>query len=171
MSELLDLGCRPASILAAFPHSYGVRTSADVLKFFSDVASHNDNGRATVATEFPNMTKYALVQFFGVPEDLFTLRETDGKTENYASPDVRDADAMVDVSETGSGILRNQLRAVRPEILRPTKPRLIIHTDAYSAHEPVVNELVYRLQKGIDDLREYTNGEAFREKLPEEVFA
>jgi len=165
--EVMDLRCRPATILAAFPRDDGVYDTAQARELLERLAEAR-GGRARVASEFPSITRYVLIEMFGVPETRFDTIETAGKTESY--PSSGDTDMMVDVSETGSQILANHLRAVRPEILRPTTPRVIVQTDVYTAHEPVVNELESRLQRGI---REYikVDKEAFRDKLPEEVFA
>ncbi|MBM3303792.1 MAG: hypothetical protein FJY76_01750 [Candidatus Aenigmarchaeota archaeon] len=165
--EVMDLGCRPATILAAFPRDDDVYDAEEVKGFIERVAEIR-RGKVRVASEFPVITRYALVEMFGVPEAMFETIKTDGKTEGY--PSSGDSELIIDVAESGGQLLENGLRAVRPEIIRPTTPRVIVRTDIYTAHEPVVKELENRLQRGIRSYKR-TNSEAFRDKLSEEVFA
>jgi ATP phosphoribosyltransferase len=165
--DLADLGCRPANVIAAFPVDDKVLGPAEMQRMMEQYASRR-GGKAVIATEFPRMTWYALVDTFGVPQDFVRIEETWGKTEQWAS--VRDADGVVDVAEGGDSMYRNGLRGAKPGVLMPTTPHLIARKEVYAAHEPVVDELIGRLERAAQELRE-EQPRLFANKLRPDIFA
>jgi len=166
VESLLNLQCMPASILAAFRRDYMIRDAKNVRDAMARFAEKR-GGRALIASEFPQLTMYAMVDIFGVDEAIVEVFKTDGATEPFA---VWDCDGMVDVAQTGGSIVANDLRAVRPEVLKKTTPHTIVRTDTLSYHEPIVKELKGRLQKGVDNLMR-DEPEAFVPALSKETFA
>jgi ATP phosphoribosyltransferase len=166
--DLVNLGCRPANVIAAFPVEDCVIGPDEMQRIMERYALRRGRNVAVIATEFPRMTRYALVEMFGVPERLVRIEETWGKTEQWAS--VKDADGVVDVAERGDSLYRNGLRGAKPGVLMPTTPHLISRREVFAAHEPVVDELKGRLEKAAHELHD-EKPELFANKLRPDIFA
>lgn len=167
VEELFDLGCRPATLLAAFMKGKNVYNAADVRRVMEEAAGTRGS-KGIIASEYPRMAMNAMIEIFGVDPELVEIWETAGQTETY--PLSGDTDGIVEISETGIRLLASGLRGVKPEVIRPTTPRVIVRTDIYTAHEPVMREIVDRLEVGAAQYRE-KNPKAFKDKLPAEIFA
>ncbi len=124
VEELLDLRFGRARMVLAVPEE-------------SDVEEPEDLEGGTVATEFPNITRRYFEEEVGVEVEVV---EVTGATE--VMPRIGVADAVVDLSSTGTTLRVNRLRVV-DEILE-TSARLIAHPDA------VESETVQRIKLSLE---------------------
>jgi len=108
LTELLDLGFGRCRLVLAAPENGPVRETADLAD-------------GTVATEFPNVTR----TFFAGTDVDPGIVEVSGATE--LTPHVDMADAIVDITSTGTTLRMNRL-AIVDEVLE-SSVRLYAHPD------------------------------------------
>ncbi|MGM0399171.1 MAG: ATP phosphoribosyltransferase [Halobacteriota archaeon] len=121
--ELLDLEFGTCRLVVASPEEDDVETVADL-------------AGATIATEFPNVTR----EYFegrGVDVDIV---EVTGATE--LTPHVEMADAIVDITSTGTTLAVNRLEVV--DQVLSSSVRLFAHEDV--ADDPKVSEVSMALE-------------------------
>ncbi|WP_330630400.1 ATP phosphoribosyltransferase [Halocatena halophila] len=121
--ELLELGYGQCELVLAAPEASAISTVADL------------EGK-TVATEFPRVTR----RFFTDRGVEPTIVEVSGATE--LTPHVDIADAIVDITSTGTTLRMNKLEIVEPVL--ESSVRLFGRADA--ANKPKVQQLRTALQ-------------------------
>jgi ATP phosphoribosyltransferase len=109
LTDLLDLGFGQCRLVLAAPEESGVESVGDL-------------AGGTVATEFPRITR----DFFAEREVEVSVAEVSGATE--LTPHVDIADAIVDITSTGTTLRMNRLAVV--EEVMASSVRLFAHPDA-----------------------------------------
>ena len=143
--DLLDLDFGRCRLVLAAPED-------------GDIESVDDLADGTVATEFPNVT-YAFFAERGLDPEIV---EVSGATE--LTPHVDVADAIVDITSTGTTLRMNRLAVV--EEVMESSVRLFAHPD--HADDPKVEQIRTALASVLSaDGKRYLMMNAPREKLDE----
>ncbi|NLA39027.1 MAG: ATP phosphoribosyltransferase [Methanomicrobiales archaeon] len=124
IEQLLDLGIGRATLVVAVPEESGIEAVADL-----------DGAR--VATEFPSITR----SFFGDRGITVRIVTVGGACE--ATPHLGIADAIVDLSSSGTTLRTNRLRVIE-EVLTSTTI-LVANPVALVARREKIDELVLAL--------------------------
>ena len=144
LEELLDLEFGQCRLVLAAPEDSAVKTPYDL-------------DGATVATEFPNVTR----QYFETHAIDADIVEVSGATE--LTPHVEIADAIVDITSTGTTLAVNRLGIV-DEVLK-SSVRLFAHEDVADGEK--VQQVRMALQSVISaDGKRYLMLNADRADLP-----
>jgi ATP phosphoribosyltransferase len=144
LEELLDLEFGQCRLVLAAPEDSAVKTPYDL-------------DGATVATEFPNVTR----QYFETHAIDADIVEVSGATE--LTPHVEIADAIVDITSTGTTLAVNRLGIV-DEVLK-SSVRLFAHEDV--ANDEKVQQVGMALQSVISaEGKRYLMLNADRADLP-----
>ncbi|MCC7566528.1 MAG: ATP phosphoribosyltransferase [Methanomicrobiaceae archaeon] len=125
VEDLLDLKIGKATVVLAVPEDSRVEVPEDL------------NG-ARVATEFPGITR----TFFDCHGVLVTIFPVGGACE--VTPHLGIADAIVDLTSSGTTLRTNRLRVVA-ELLK-TSTHLIANSDAMAAKREKIDEIVLALE-------------------------
>jgi ATP phosphoribosyltransferase len=128
VEHLLDLQMGRATLIVAVPEESEVRTVADL-------------DGATVATEFPSITR----QFFAEQGVRVTVVTVGGACE--ATPHLGIADAIVDLSSSGTTLRTNHLRVVADILASSTV--LVANPAALQAKREKIDEIVLALESVI----------------------
>ncbi len=143
--DVLDLGFGQCRLVLAAPEDGAIESVADL-------------AGGTVATEFPRITR----DFFADRDVAVDLVEVSGATE--LTPHVDIADAIVDITSTGTTLQMNRLRVV-DEVLS-SSVRLIVREDALD--EPKVGQVRTALESVVSaEGKRYLMLNAPREDLDE----
>ena len=126
MAELVDLGLGRCRLVVAVPEASGIR----------DVQELDFNSR--VATIFPNIT----TDYFNRQGIQAEVVELNGSVE--LGPIVGLADAIVDITETGTTLLENGLIPIAD--VAQVSTRLIANQVSYKVKHGTIHSLVRKLQ-------------------------
>ncbi|MCK8517747.1 ATP phosphoribosyltransferase [Methanoculleus sp. 7T] len=128
VEQVLDLQIGKATLVVAVPEEADIKAVADL-------------DGAKVATEFPSITR----SFFAERGITVTVVTVSGACE--ATPHLGIADAIVDLSSSGTTLRTNHLRVIE-EVLTSTTV-LVANPDALAAKREKIDELVLALESVI----------------------
>jgi len=148
--QVLDLGYKPTQIVFVFPTRYGIST-IDELKYNLTKFIERNGGKIRLPSEFEELPYYGLEKF-GIPRKFVDVERTPGKTEPYAI--LQEADGFCDIVETGKSIIdavdgngKRLIRALKPPIIDPSTPRVIVNKNTYQIFRGFFDELFGRLDE------------------------
>jgi ATP phosphoribosyltransferase len=166
------LGYRPAHLVLAFPSGYEITSYEDVRdtarRLNKSRSGRGAGGRFKIVSEFEYLTEQVLSERSGLRHREYELGPSHGKTEGFSS--AHDSDGILDVAESGSSIIANDLVAVYPPVVGATTPYLLINSITREKYFPkFIRVLEEKLYEGRDLVRK-EHPELFEGKLAATVF-
>ncbi len=143
--DLGDLRFRPSVQGLVTLQRYGIRSFKDL----ADKTPNNGN-KLVIASEYEHIAHYVMRRLVGLGLWRgYEVMKTTGKTESHVVNG--DADAGVEVIQTGRTLRENSMCAVEKPVMNST-PHLLANEKTYEMFGPFLDELQKRLLSGVDEL-------------------
>ncbi|MBI5061233.1 MAG: hypothetical protein HZB67_02885 [Candidatus Aenigmarchaeota archaeon] len=157
-----SLKYRPSHLVLAFPRHYGIKTYEDA-KMQVELLSRN----LRVASEFETLARSVMRKRLGLGDRQYDLTVTHGKTETFAISG--DSDCIIDVAESGNGLMDNRLRAINPPVMQTSTPYFLINRSTREKFPDFTKELTERLYEGRDEVKK-KHPSLFEDKLDKRIY-